>query len=67
MINLILLNLPVILSVAIIAQSYFSYLGALDRVLCSAILYFSYIIAVQLLLGSFGILTLSNLLLINAA
>jgi hypothetical protein len=66
MIALILLNFPVILLAHELTRRFFYYLEAGDRVIASALLYFSYIVITQQVLGMFGVLRIENLYLINA-
>lgn len=65
MISLLLLNFPAILSVIVIVWLCFRSLSFADILLCSATVYFSYIVVVEQILGIFNALTIKNLELVN--
>lgn len=65
MINLLLLNFPVMLFAVTISRLYFRFSGLIDNIISYAVFYFAFIIISEELLGIFGILTLNTLLIIN--
>jgi hypothetical protein len=65
MIIFLLQNITIILSAVLITRLYFNFSGIIDNILCAGTLYFSYIVLVQLALGSFNILTIETILVIN--
>jgi hypothetical protein len=67
MIALILLNLPVFLLALGITHIFFPDLEDIDRLLCIGVIFFSYIVIAQEILGLLGALNLGNLYLLNAA
>jgi hypothetical protein len=66
MIALILLNLPVLLISLGITHIFFYYLDAIDRILCIALMFFTYIVISEQVLGSLNVLNVGSIYLINA-